>query len=274
LRTAGLFVPATKCSRPHTGASALASPALEPRRLDEDDVSTAGPSTESCAPVVGEDDPAATCASITATTPTPTASTPSPGSPPTQPPLVVRIDGEWLDLSRWAAAHPAGAGFLELFRNRDATDVIAAIHSDEALARLSRLPRAAPEVVPVGVPADSAATLAFRAFRAELIADGWFERDWVEEVRQVAPWFLLMGCSVWMARAGGEADGSFLSFGPLASDPAGAALLHSFAWAPLGLAFCQARDGGEVWRRRRNGAAGLLISLSPLSLVHPLTVYP
>ena len=37
--------------------------------------------------------------------------------------LNVRIDDEWYDLTNWRQAHPAGAHWIDAYRNEDATEV-------------------------------------------------------------------------------------------------------------------------------------------------------
>ena len=95
------------------------------------------------------------------------------------------MDGEWYDLSAWRVAHPAGTHWIDGFANRDATDVLHAFHSAEALAMTSRLPRL--KSAPPSIPPTSALTLGFRKLRAELLRDGWFERVWWREALNVAP---------------------------------------------------------------------------------------
>jgi streptomycin 6-kinase len=54
-------------------------------------------------------------------------------------------------------------------------------HSDAAMQMLARLPTAKPADVPEGVPEVTPLTRSFRALRAELQRDGWFQRNlWVE----------------------------------------------------------------------------------------------
>ena len=37
--------------------------------------------------------------------------------------LHIRIDDEWYDLTNWRAAHPAGAHWIDAYKNSDATEV-------------------------------------------------------------------------------------------------------------------------------------------------------
>ena len=37
--------------------------------------------------------------------------------------LNIRIDDEWYDLTNWRMAHPAGAHWIDAFKNADATEV-------------------------------------------------------------------------------------------------------------------------------------------------------
>merc|ERR1719514_2724 len=56
--------------------------------------------------------------------------------------LRVRIDDEWYDLSRWRKAHPAGTHWIDLYKDRDATEVMYGFHSDQAMKMMKRLPKA------------------------------------------------------------------------------------------------------------------------------------
>ena len=42
--------------------------------------------------------------------------------------LNIRIDDEWYDLTNWRAAHPAGAHWIDAYKNEDATEVRALLH--------------------------------------------------------------------------------------------------------------------------------------------------
>ncbi|EOD25228.1 hypothetical protein EMIHUDRAFT_463495 [Emiliania huxleyi CCMP1516] len=104
--------------------------------------------------------------------------------------LPVRIDGEWFDLRRWRAAHPAGVHWLDGFAGRDATDVM-----------LSRLPRLSAAVQPPSLPPASALTLGFRRLRARLVAEGWYERLWWREAQNLLPCLACYGVGWRLARA-------------------------------------------------------------------------
>ena len=116
-------------------------------------------------------------------------------------PLHVRIDQQWYDLSRWRAAHPSGAHWITGFAGRDATEVFHAFHSDSARKLVSRLPRAAEFPAPPSLPPSSALATDFRSLRAELVNDGWFERDWQREAANLAPCLALFVAGTAVARA-------------------------------------------------------------------------
>jgi cytochrome b involved in lipid metabolism len=48
--------------------------------------------------------------------------------------LNIRIDDEWYDLTNWRMAHPAGAHWIDAYKNQDATEVMYGFHSDKAMA--------------------------------------------------------------------------------------------------------------------------------------------
>lgn len=108
--------------------------------------------------------------------------------------LLVRIDDQWYDLSRWRKAHPAGTHWIDLYKNQDATEVMYAFHSDTAQKMIERLPKA--KEAPKNVPAPSQTTMNFRKWRQELIQEGWFNRDWRHEAFNVGSWFAWMGSAI------------------------------------------------------------------------------
>lgn len=123
----------------------------------------------------------ATTASV-ASPPRSVAPVPIPTTPSTDPSTTTHmlIDDYWYDLTYWKKSHPGGPLILEQMNGNDATDAFYSLHSDEAVARLARLPRSKnlPAVLAGrGPPAPTKAAAAFRAFRAQLAKDGWFKRN-------------------------------------------------------------------------------------------------
>ena len=111
--------------------------------------------------------------------------------------LDVRIDDKWFDLSRWRAAHPSGPHWIDGFDGCDATEVMHAFHSDDAMAMLARLPQSrAPPTAAEPTPL----MLAFRQYRRELVDEGWFERVWWREAATLAPCLLLYVTGTVLAR--------------------------------------------------------------------------
>ena len=123
-------------------------------------------------------------------------------SPRARPPallaLNVRIEDTWYDLSRWRATHPAGTHWIDGFDGCDATEVMQAFHSDEAMSMLGRLPRSRDP--PADAPEPTPLMLAFRRFRRKLIRDGWYERVWWREAATLAPVLLLYAAGTVLAR--------------------------------------------------------------------------
>jgi fatty acid desaturase len=92
----------------------------------------------------------------------------------------ILIDGEWYDLTNWKPYHPGGPLILEQMNGQDATDAFYSLHGADAIARLSKMPRS--KTLPSHLesrppPPPTAASMAFRKFRAELQKEGWFERS-------------------------------------------------------------------------------------------------
>jgi len=100
--------------------------------------------------------------------------------------LLVRIDDEWYDLSRWRAAHPAGTHWIDMFKDRDATEVMYGFHSTKGMEMMKRLPKA--KHAPEGVAPVTQSTRNFRKWRQELVDAGWFEREWDKELFNVGSW--------------------------------------------------------------------------------------
>jgi len=112
--------------------------------------------------------------------------------------LCVRIDDVWYDLSRWRKAHPAGTHWIDLYKNQDATEVMYGFHSDKGMDMIKRLPKA--KRTPEGVKDVSQVTRNFRKWRAELVKDGWFERDWKSEAFNLGSWALWATAGICLAQ--------------------------------------------------------------------------
>lgn len=112
--------------------------------------------------------------------------------------LRVRIDNEWYDLSRWRKAHPAGTHWIDLYKDRDATEVMYGFHSDKAMDMMKRLPKA--KTAPDDVPPPSQTTMNFRKWRADLVQKGWFERDWKHEAFNLGSWAVWLTAGIMLAQ--------------------------------------------------------------------------
>ena len=101
------------------------------------------------------------------------------------------INGQWYDLTQWQNVHPGGTEILQNLNGRDATDAFYAIHSDEALKRLSRLkPCSSIHIESMLPPVQpTKATVSFRKLRENLINDGYFKRS--------IPWEIFYHLSVY-----------------------------------------------------------------------------
>jgi len=112
--------------------------------------------------------------------------------------LRVRIDNNWYDLSRWRKAHPAGTHWIDLYKDRDATEVMYGFHSDKAMDMIKRLPQA--KTTPENVPLPSQTTMNFRKWRADLVEEGWFKRDWRHEAFNLGSWAVWLTAGIMLAQ--------------------------------------------------------------------------
>jgi len=112
--------------------------------------------------------------------------------------LRVRIDDEWYDLSRWRKAHPAGTHWIDLYKDRDATEVMYGFHSDKAMDMMKRLPKA--KTVPEGVAPMSTETMNFRKWRADLVEQGWWKREWKHEAFNLGSWAVWLTAGIMLAQ--------------------------------------------------------------------------
>ena len=112
--------------------------------------------------------------------------------------LRVRIDDDWYDLSRWRKAHPAGTHWIDLYKDRDATEVMYGFHSDQAMEMMKRLPKA--KTIPENVPPMSKETMNFRKWRADLVKDGWWEREWKHEAFNLGSWAVWLTAGIMLAQ--------------------------------------------------------------------------
>jgi len=97
-------------------------------------------------------------------------------------------------------AHPAGTHWIDAYNNSDATEVMYAFHSDEAMGMVSRLPKSKQD--PPQLPTPTPATYDFRDFRRQLVADGWYKPHVWGETKKLLPWFVATAAGVVLSRAG------------------------------------------------------------------------
>lgn len=117
--------------------------------------------------------------------------------------FVVRFDDKWIDLTSWRKAHPAGAHWIDAFKDLDATEPMYAFHSDKAIQMLQRLPKAKDKDLPVDGPIPTTPLqAAFRKFRGELIEDGWFKRRYSREAWHIASWAGVLALGLGLVRRG------------------------------------------------------------------------
>eukprot|EP00038_Savillea_parva_P005896 m.160559 g.160559 ORF g.160559 m.160559 type:complete len:393 (-) comp11960_c0_seq1:258-1436(-) len=107
------------------------------------------------------------------------------------PTPVIAIDGEWYDLGDFYAKHPGGQAILDHFDGSDATDAFYSLHSDLAIKQLKLMK---PIESKRPVPEPRKIDVAFRALKERLAAEGWWERDPIEEAKLLLP---IVGLIVW-----------------------------------------------------------------------------
>jgi acyl-lipid Delta6-acetylenase / acyl-lipid (9-3)-desaturase len=118
--------------------------------------------------------------------------------------LDVRIDDTWYDLSGWRKAHPAGEHWIDLYRSRDATEVMHAFHSAKGMQMLARLPKSKnPEDLNESAAPVSELTRNFRELRSKLVQDGWWNRDFLHEARLISIWGSLFFGGLLIAKSHG-----------------------------------------------------------------------
>ncbi|CAF1016193.1 unnamed protein product [Adineta steineri] len=94
--------------------------------------------------------------------------------------LHLSINGQWYDLTQWQNLHPGGKEILQNLNGKDATDAFYAIHSDDAIKRLSRLKPCSSLHIQTMLPSTiepTKLTLSFRHLRENLISIGYFNRS-------------------------------------------------------------------------------------------------
>ena len=123
--------------------------------------------------------------------------------------LHVRIDDEWYDLTNWRMAHPAGAHWIDAYKDSDATEVMYGFHSDKGMGMIKRLPRSKAPPVDTPPPVDS--SYAFRELRAKLVADGWYKPHWRGELQKLMPW----AATLWIAKTLSMRSGGLAAFGAI-----------------------------------------------------------
>ena len=90
-----------------------------------------------------------------------------------------------------------------MYKNRDATEVMEAFHSDAGLKMIARLPKTKPELaeqLDLSTPPVSQISRNFRMLRKQLIEDGWFKRDYLHEARLFSIWAALFGSGLFVAK--------------------------------------------------------------------------
>lgn len=144
--------------------------------------------------------------------------------------LRIKIDEDWIDLSKWQYSHPGGHQILTHLNNQDATDVFYSLHSKEAKARLARLPRTT--ALPTD-PAPSKLALSFREFRKQLETEGYFDRSLLGDVAYVSSILILLSIGYYFRTSSYFLSIFFLGLGMQQAGWIGHDFVHGrgkFAW--------------------------------------------
>eukprot|EP01108_Squamamoeba_japonica_P000835 TRINITY_DN12_c0_g1_i2.p1 TRINITY_DN12_c0_g1~~TRINITY_DN12_c0_g1_i2.p1 ORF type:complete len:395 (+),score=197.37 TRINITY_DN12_c0_g1_i2:71-1255(+) len=99
-----------------------------------------------------------------------------------QQPTLIKIGDKWVNVNVWKRVHPGGAAPIDRYHGQDATDAFEALHSKEAVAQVAAMKAVEPpREIEQGCVPPTKLTLAFRKWRAQLEAEGMFERRWAVE---------------------------------------------------------------------------------------------
>lgn len=95
---------------------------------------------------------------------------------------VIRIDDSMYDVSNFRHTHPGGAELLDMYHNKDASDVFYAFHSKQAIKQLKNM-----RGKPAGEsdPHRDQVSLAFEKLRKNLEMHGWFDRNLFADIFMV-----------------------------------------------------------------------------------------
>merc|ERR550537_814683 len=104
----------------------------------------------------------------------------------------VKFMDDWIDLSKWGDSHPGGKVILQQSHGRDVTESVISLHSQEAIARIKRMPRVKKGDEPTKCAEPSKLQLAYRAFQKKLRDEGKYERKFLDESMAVVPPILLL----------------------------------------------------------------------------------
>ena len=88
--------------------------------------------------------------------------------------------------------------WIRFYKDRDATEVMYGFHSDKAMDMMKRLPKA--KSVPEGVAPMSKETMNFRKWRADLVEQGWWKREWKHEAFNLGSWAVWLTAGIMLAQ--------------------------------------------------------------------------
>lgn len=116
--------------------------------------------------------------------------------------LDVRIDDVWYDLSGWRKAHPSGEHWIDLYKDRDATEVMHGFHSEKGRKMFRVLPKSkrTAELEQISPPV-SQLTRNFRVLRQQLEEEGWWKRNYFHEARLITIWGSFLACGILTAKS-------------------------------------------------------------------------
>jgi len=114
--------------------------------------------------------------------------------------LLVKFEDNWYDLTKWKFSHPGGHEILEHSSGLDVTDSVLSLHSDDAVARVRKMRPVSVSKLPEGLADDAPEPhkVDYREWQANLKANGFYDRNFLDEFRHCAPIFAMMIAGIYL----------------------------------------------------------------------------
>eukprot|EP00020_Sapocribrum_chincoteaguense_P002503 CAMPEP_0170740748 /NCGR_PEP_ID=MMETSP0437-20130122/5844_1 /TAXON_ID=0 /ORGANISM="Sexangularia sp." /LENGTH=406 /DNA_ID=CAMNT_0011079259 /DNA_START=32 /DNA_END=1252 /DNA_ORIENTATION=- len=104
-----------------------------------------------------------------------------------EPLQAIKIDDKWISVASFKKVHPGGAKIIESCVGHDATEAFYALHSQDAISMMESFKDISSKV-PASYEAAAATDISdltrdFRRLRASLLAEGVFDRDYLQDLK-------------------------------------------------------------------------------------------